>query len=59
MKHPDGCSLDHKALEDIRVRAVERVQAGESPEDVIRTLGFSRSRICARLARYRQGGWGP
>jgi len=57
MKHRDGRSLDHKALEDIRVGVVERVQAGESPEDVICTLGFSRSCIYAWLARYRQGGW--
>ena len=32
--------MDHKTLEEIRLRAVERVQAGESPEDAIRTLRF-------------------
>jgi len=35
MKRRDGRSLDHKTLEEIRIRAVERVQAGESPEVVI------------------------
>ncbi|MGC9292307.1 MAG: helix-turn-helix domain-containing protein, partial [Acidobacteriaceae bacterium] len=57
MKHRDGRSLDHKTLEEIRIRAVERVQAGESPEVVIQTLGFSRSCIYTWLARYRHGGW--
>ena len=56
MKH-DGRSLDHKTLEEIRMRAVERVQAGESPEVVIAALGFSRSCIYTWLARYRAGGW--
>jgi transposase len=54
----DGRSLDHKTLEEIRVRAIEQVQAGESPEDVISVLGFSRSCIYTWLARYRAGGWG-
>ena len=58
MKRRDGRSLDHKTLEEIRIRAVERVQAGESPEVVIQALGFTRSVIYAWLARYRAGGWG-
>ena len=58
MKRRDGRALDHKTLEEIRTRAVERVQAGESPEVVMRTLGFTRSCIYAWLARYRSGGWG-
>ncbi len=57
MKHGDGRCLDHKSLEEIRMRAVERVQGGESPEVVIQTLGFSRSCIYTWLARYRHGGW--
>ena len=44
-------------MEEIRVRAVQRVQAGESPEVVIKTLGFSRACIYNWLARYRAGGW--
>ena len=58
MPRRDARSLDHKTLEEIRVRAVEQVQAGESPEDVIRTLGFTRSCIYTWLALYRAGGWG-
>jgi len=58
MARRDARSLDHKTLEEIRVRAVEQVQAGASPEDVIRTLGFSRSCIYTWLALYRAGGWG-
>jgi len=54
----DARKLDHKTLEEIRIRAVERVQAGESPEVVIQTLGFSRACIYNWLARYRSGGWG-
>lgn len=53
----DGRKIGPKALEEIRKRAVQRVQAGESPEDVIRTLGFSRGSIYNWLARYRSGGW--
>ena len=44
-------------MEQIRVRAVQRVQQGESPEKVIATLGFSRACIYNWLARYRAGGW--
>jgi transposase len=36
---------------------VEQVQAGESPEVVIRALGFSRACIYNWLADYRSGGW--
>ena len=49
--------MDHRTLEEIRIRAVEQVQAGESPEVVIRALGFHRGCIYKWLARYRAGGW--
>jgi len=52
----DGRALDHKTLEAIRIRAVEQVEAGESPEDVVRTLGFGRTVIYGWLAKYREGG---
>ena len=48
--------LGHKVREEIRIRAVKRVEAGESPEDVVKALGFHRSRIYEWLARYREGG---
>ena len=57
MKTQDGRKLNPKTLEEIRTRAVQRVQAGESPEIVIKTLGFSRACIYNWLARYRAGGW--
>ena len=44
-------------MDEIRARAVQRVQAGESPEVVIKTLGFARACIYNWLARYREGGW--
>ena len=58
MVRRDARELDHKTLEQIRTRAVEQVQAGESPEVVIQALGFSRSCIYTWLALYRSGGWG-
>jgi transposase len=53
----DGRKISPKAMEEIRFRAVQRVQAGESPEKVIKTLGFARACIYNWLARYRAGGW--
>jgi transposase len=44
-------------MEAIRIRAVQQVQAGESPEVVIRALGFDARRIYEWLAKYRAGGW--
>ncbi len=40
----------------IRIRAVQRVEAGESPEEVIDVLGFHRSCIYRWIAQYREGG---
>jgi transposase len=57
MPENDARKLDHKTLEAIRIRAVEQVQAGESPEVVIKALGFSRPCIYNWLAAYRAGGW--
>jgi len=56
MNKLDGRKLDHKTLEEMRIRAVLRVEAGESPEIVIKALGFSRARIYEWLALYRKGG---
>jgi transposase len=57
MQRQDGRKLDHKTLTELRKRAIARVQAGESPEAVIRTMGFCRACIYNWLAKYRQGGW--
>ncbi len=53
----DARSMDRKALEQIRIRAVRQVLAGESPEAVIKALGLSRACIYNWLALYRAGGW--
>lgn len=57
MKKHDGRKLSPKTIEEIRIRAVQRVQEGESPEKVIKALGFARACIYNWLARYRNGGW--
>lgn len=57
MKKHDGRKLKHEVLTELRKRAVEQVQAGESPEAVIRTMGFCRACIYNWLAMYRAGGW--
>ena len=55
MKTLDGRKLDHATLEELRIRAVQRVEAGESPEVVIASLGMSRPRIYEWLSAYRAG----
>lgn len=57
MKKHDGRKLKHEVLTELRKRAVAQVQAGESPEVVIRTMGFCRACIYNWLAMYRAGGW--
>jgi transposase len=57
MPRQDGRKLDHKTLTELRKRAVARVQDGESPEEVIHTMGFCRACIYNWLAKYRHGGW--
>ena len=52
----DGRSIDRRALEQIRVRAVERVLAGERVTDVARTLGFARPVVNRWVLRARREG---
>ena len=40
MEKLDGRKLNPKTMEEIRIRAVHRVQEGESPETVIKALGI-------------------
>jgi transposase len=56
-KMMDGRKLKHEVLTELRKRAVARVQSGESPEVVVRAMGFSRACIYNWLAMYRAGGW--
>ena len=53
----DGRKLKHEVLTELRKRAVARVQSGESPEVVIRAMGFNRASIYNWLSMYRAGGW--
>lgn len=56
MRDNDGRKLDHKTLEALRIRAVERVGEGAHPEDVAAALGLHRKTVYAWLAKYREGG---
>ncbi len=56
MEERDGRKISHEALEEIRIRAVLQVEAGESPEVVIKALGFDRTCIYRWIAAYREGG---
>ncbi len=57
MRKNDARKLDHKTLEEMRIRVVKRVQEGGSPEDLAHVLGLNRSTVYGWLARYRRGGW--
>lgn len=57
MRKDDARQLDHKTLEALRMRAVNRVQCGESPETVSKAIGINRTTIYEWLAKYRDGGW--
>jgi transposase len=56
MKTFDGRKLNHSAREAIRIRAVERIKAGESPEIIAKTLGYHRSAVYQWLKRYDTDG---
>jgi transposase len=58
MKKDDARKLDHATLEALRIRAVQSVQEGESPEAVARTLRITSRTMYRWLAQYRSGGWG-
>src|SRR5258708_8255093 len=54
----DGRTLDHKALEHMRMLAVKRmVEDGEAPSEVIKSLGLCRTSIYRWLRRYEDQGW--
>jgi transposase len=55
-KTTDARSYSHQTLQEIRIDAVRRVEAGESPEDVIAGLGMNRRTIYRWLAAYHYGG---
>src|ERR1700690_2380147 len=54
----DGRTLDHKALEHMRILAVKRVvEDGEDPSEVMRSLGLCRTSIYPWLRKFREEGW--
>ena len=57
MKETDGRKIDRKSREAIRKLAIQRIQAGESPEQVVKILGFHRSSVYIWMQRYQQGGF--
>jgi transposase len=55
-KTVDARCFSHEALEQMRISAVERVEAGESPEYVASGLGINRRTIYRWLEAYHYGG---
>jgi transposase len=58
MRTNDARRLNHKTLTELRKRAVQSVQSGQSPEVVALALGIHRVTMYGWIARYRNGGWG-
>ena len=56
MRDSDGRKLDHKTLEQLRIRAVGQVEQGAHPDEVAAALGMTRAAVYSWLAKYRQGG---
>jgi hypothetical protein len=55
MKEMDDRKFSHEAIEEIRIRQVMRVEAGQRPELVSEALGFHSSVIHIWIALYREG----
>jgi transposase-like protein len=56
MRDDDGRKLDHKTLEQLRIRAIRQIEQGAHPEDVAAGLGMTRAAVYGWLAKYREGG---
>jgi transposase len=53
----DGRQLDHATLEELRIRTVRRIEAGEvSVPEAARSLGLSKQAVYNWMAAYRAGG---
>jgi transposase len=57
MRINDERKLNREAQAPIRITAVQRVLGGESPEEVIKSIGYQRRMIYQWLAQYRFGGF--
>src|SRR2546428_7175331 len=54
----DGRTLDHKALEHLRMVAVKRVlEDGEAPSEVSTSLGLCRTAVYPWLRKFKDQGW--
>jgi transposase len=56
MRDDDGRKLDHKTLEELRLRAVRQIEQGAHPDEVAAGLGMTRAAVYGWLAKYREGG---
>src|SRR5829696_2767928 len=56
MRDDDGRRLDHKTLEQLRIRAVRQIEQGAHPEEIAAALGMTRAAVYGWLAKYREGG---
>ena len=56
MRDDDGRKLDHKTLEQLRIRAVRQIEQGTHPDEVAAGLGMTRAAVYGWLAKYREGG---
>jgi transposase len=56
MRDDDGRKLDHKTLEQLRIRAVRQIEQGAHPEEIAAALGMTRAAVYGWLAKYREGG---
>lgn len=57
MRKNDARRLTHPVLTELRKRAVSRIQEGEVPSDVAKTIDVTRATVYGWLALYRKGGW--
>jgi transposase len=56
MRDSDGRKLDHKTLEQLRIRAVGQVEQGAHPDEVAAALGMTRAAVYSWPAKHREGG---
>jgi transposase len=56
MRDDDGRKLDHKTLEQLRIRTVRQIEQGAHPADVAAALGMTKAAVYGWLAKYREGG---
>lgn len=57
MRRDDARKLGRDVQEKMRIRAVQSIRRGESPEKVAEILGVNRVTVYAWLSRFAEGGW--